>query len=370
MPVLPKDIPDVVTSYLASVTKQKYSNLARNRQFSTFANDFVDNPVVKKDTKRAVEYRMEYMNRGYNNTRAKSIDSPDAPNRGNVSQYGLINMAFQDTHYIVNKLEPAFTGGTEQEVNNYLDLHLVNMYDRFFEFQDDKLFQLPTAPNTTDPLFWSIPYWVTPEPGSTNTFGFRGANASGYSATGGIDRSTVVNAGHRNGVGRYAEITQMDFCKLAAEAVQKCRFKPYYGVQTARAKEVVPEERYKFYSDFDTWQSYQDIAYVSNDNIGEDQGKYRRGKIASDNVFMSQSWTWVPDKQDNGSEIPVIGAGYFYGLDLSTWEFHEYGDWFMKFEKDAIRLEDSHNMLISWMEAPFQLACRSARSNFVLTPQG
>jgi hypothetical protein len=26
-------------------------------------------------------------------------------------------------------------------------------------------------------------------------------------------------------------------------------------------------------------------------------------------------------------------------------------------------------MLISWMEAPFQLACRSGRSNFVLTQQ-
>src|SRR5688572_7833455 len=136
MGVLPKDIPDVVSSYLASVNPQKYTDVARNRQFSTFAEDFVDNPVVKKDPKKAVEYRMEYMNRGYNNTRTKSIDSPDAPNRGNVSTYGLINMAFQDTHYIVNKLEPAFAGGSEQEVVNYLDMHLVNMYDRFFEFND------------------------------------------------------------------------------------------------------------------------------------------------------------------------------------------------------------------------------------------
>ncbi len=369
MPVLPKDIPDVVSSYLASVTPQKYTDVARNRQFSTFAEDFVDNPVVKKDTKKAVEYRMEYMNRGYNNTRTKSIDSPDAPNRGNVSTYGLINMAFQDTHYIVNKLEPAFAGGSQQEVVNYLDMHLVNMYDRFFEFNDDRLFVLPTYPNTTDPLFWTIPYWVSAEPGSTNTFGFRGANPGSYTAVGGIDRSTAANAGQRNGVGRYAEITQPDFCKLAAEAVQKCRFKPYYGVAKARATELGSDQRFRFYSDFATWQSYQDIAYVSNDNIGEDQGKYRGGKQANSNVFMSNSWVWVPDKLDNGSETAVIGSGYFYGLDLSTWELHHYGDWFMKFEKDAIRLEDSHNMLISWMEAPFQLACRSGRSNFVLTPQ-
>jgi hypothetical protein len=367
MPVLPGDIADVVASYLASVDRQKYDDVVRDRQFSTFARDFVHNSTVKQDVKKAVTYRVEFMNSGYNNTRAKFIDSSDAPNRGPVSSYGTQSMCFQDTHMIVNKLEPSFTGGSDDEVINYLDLHLANMYDRWFEYNDNRLFTLATAPNDNPPVYNSIPYYVVPYT-TTSPFGFNGSNPSGYSAVDGIDRSTAANAGHRNGTGEYTTVDQMDFCRLAAEAYQKCNFSPYHNVKKDRASENVPEQRFKFYSDFTLWQEYQDIAYTSNDNIGEDQGKYRGGKRASDNTFMSNSWSWVPARLENGAEVATIGTRYFYGLDLSTWQIHKYGDWFMKFEKNAIRLEDSHNSLVSWMDSGFQLHCRNGRSNFVLTP--
>src|SRR5574338_1253477 len=142
MPVLPGDITDVANAYLASVDKQKYDDVVRDRQFSTFARDFVNNTIVEKKTQKAITYRVEFMSSGYSNTRAKFIDSPDAPNRGNVTSNGSQSMSFQDTHMIVNELEPSFTSGSDQEVINYLDLQLANMYDRWFEFNDNKLFVL------------------------------------------------------------------------------------------------------------------------------------------------------------------------------------------------------------------------------------
>src|SRR5688572_14516842 len=116
MPVLPGDIADVVATYLAATDPQEYRDAARNRQFSVFGDLFVSNPIVKKKTKRYETYRVEFMNRRYNNTRNKSIDSADSLNRGSLATYGTLNMAFQDTHMVVNKLESAFTGGTEQEI--------------------------------------------------------------------------------------------------------------------------------------------------------------------------------------------------------------------------------------------------------------
>jgi hypothetical protein len=368
MPVLPGDIADVVASYLASVNPQEYADVARDRQFSIFADMFVNNPIVKKETKKAVSYRVQFMNRRYNNNRAKSIDTPDALNRGSVTTYGQVSMTFQDTHMVVNKLEPSFTGGSEQEVVNYLDLHLANMYDGFFEWNDNRLFQLATAPNTTNPVFNSIPYYITPYTTGDVGFGFNGGNPSGYSDTAGLDRSTTANAGLRNGTGEFTTVDQMDFCRIGAEAYQKCNFRPYHNVKKDRAKEQVADQRYHFFSDFTLWQEYQDIAYTSNDNIGQDQGKYRGGKRGKANIFMSENWDWVPDRLENGSETAVIGTRYFYGLDLSTWQMHHYGDWFMNFEKNAIRLEDSHNELVSWMDTAFQLHCSNPRNNFVLVP--
>lgn len=368
MGVNPEDIPDVVTAYLAAVNPQEYADVARNRQSSIFADMFVSNPIVEKKEKKASTYRVEFMNKRYNNNRAKNIDTPDSPNRGTLHTYGSVNMTFQDTHMIVNKLEPAFTAGSEQEVVNYLDLHLANMYDAFFEWNDDRLFQLPTAPNDDVPVFWSIPYYVVPYTTGDVGFGFNGGNPSGYSDVATLDRSTAANAGLKNGTGEFTTVDQMDFCRIGAEAFQKCRFKPYYSVAKDRAKEKVPENRFHFFSDFTLWQEYQDIAYTSNDNIGTDQGKYRGGATGKANIFMNANWDWVPDRLESGSETAVIGTRYFYGLDLSTWEMHHYGDWFMRFEKNAIRLEDSHNMLISWMDTAFQLFCNNPRHNFVIVP--
>ncbi len=367
MAVLPGDIADVVTSYLASVDSQKYDDVVRDRQFSTFARDFVHNPVVKQKTEKAVTYRVEFMNTGYSNTRAKFIDSSDAPNRGPVSSYGTQSMTFQDTHMIVNKLEPSFTGGSDDEVVNYLDMHLANMYDRWFEFNDNKLFTLIAAPNDNPPLFNTVPYYVVPYT-TSSAFGFNGGNPSGYSAVDAIDRSTAANAGHRNGTGEFTVVDALDFCRIAAEAFQKCNFQPYHSVKKDRASENVPEQRFKFYSDYTLFQEYQDISVVSNDNPGTDHGKYRGGKKGGENMFMSANWSWVPARLENGVEVATIGTRYFYGLDLSTWTMRKYGDWFMKFEKNAIRLEDSHNMLVSWMDSGFQLHCRNGRSNFVLVP--
>lgn len=370
MPVLPGDITDVANAYLASVDKQKYDDVVRDRQFSTFARDFVNNTIVEKKTQKAITYRVEFMSSGYSNTRAKFIDSPDAPNRGNVTSNGSQSMSFQDTHMIVNELEPSFTSGSDQEVINYLDLQLANMYDRWFEFNDNKLFVLPDAPNDgsdgSPPLYNAIPYYVVP--GSGTAFAFGGQNPSGYSDVDSINRTTSANAGHRNGSGKFTTVDQMDFCRLAAEAVQKCNFAPYFNVKKDRASERVPERRFKFYSDFTLWQEYQDIAYTSNDNTGTDQAKYRGGKRGGNNVFLSEEWAWVPARLENGSEVATIGTRYFYGLDLSTWVMHQYGAWFMRYRPNFIRLEDSHNMLVSWMDSGFNLQCRNGRANFVLIP--
>lgn len=366
MGVLLEEIPDVVKSFVNDRRQQTYVDASRNRQHSIFAQHFVSNPVVEQRKKKAVTYEERYNVGTRNSNRWKNIDSPDSLSRGNNIEKAQLNMAFTDCHMVVNTLEPCWMQPGAEEALNYLDVEYSNMFDRFFEFMDDIMFVLPTAPNTTTPSMWTIPYYVVP--GSGTDFAFGGGNPSGYSAVAGINRSLTKYTKLKNGTGKFTSVDQFDFCKIAAEAFQKCQFRPYYSVGKGRAKEDVAEARFRFYSDYTLYQEYQDINYTSHDNVGPDQGEFRKGGRGGDNVFMSSSWSWVPDRVDeSGTEVATIGTRYFYGLDLSTWQLHPYGDVFMKEMKD-LRVTDNHNELAQFMDTGIQMFCRNPRCNFVLIP--
>lgn len=365
MGILVEDIPDVIKSYLARKRRQRYVDIARNRQFSIVAEHFFNNSTVKKETKKAVEYEMRFMANRFNNSRWKNIDSADAPARGNLVIKGSVKMAFADTNMIVNAMEPAFASGGEDEVINYLDLQYQNMIDGHWEFFDDSIFQLQAA-GTNPPAWNTIPYWVVP--GASTDFKFDGLNPSGYSAgPAGLDRTTNANAGLRNGSYKFASVDPFDFGKKTAEAMQKSGFKPYQTVGKKRAQEDVAAQRFSLFSDFDLYQEYQDYFVTAQEDYGSDQSRFRGGKMASPNVFMSELWHWVPDKQVNGVETPVIGTRYLYGLDLSTWELNPYGEWFMKEMKD-VRVSDNHNEYVTYMDTGLQLVNLNPRANFVGVP--
>ncbi len=366
MGILVEDIPDVIKSYLARKRKQKYVDIARNRQRSIVSTFFFNNSTVKKETKKHTEYEVRFMANRFNNSRWKHIDSTDAPARGNLVIKGSTKMSFADTNMVVNALEPAFGSGGEEEVLNYLDLQYQNMQDGFIEFLDDTLFQL--QPVGMDPPAWNtIPYWVVP--GSATDFAFGGGNPSGYSGVAGLDRTTNANAGLRNGTFKFSSVDPFDFGKKASEAIQKSGFKPYITVGKSRAQEEVAEQQFAFFSDFTLYQEYQDYFQSPsvNEPYGTDMSKGRGGKGASPNQFMSMNWNYVPDKLVNGTETAVIGDRYFYGLDLSTWELNPYGEWFMKEMKD-VRMSDNHNEYVTYMDTGLQLVCRNPRANFVGVP--
>ena len=360
MPVYTADqIPGIGDKFLESYTKGEFHDISRSNQFSVFGRHFESKLAVKA---KSTAYTFNYKDRIYSNVRHRAMDQEDSVNRENIGAKGSIEIGFQDTHYWVNELEPCWSadGSTQEtEIINYLGYEAQNMEDAFYEEADANLCQLRASPNdgSSGPVYpHSIPYWVNNA--TANSDGaFTASMAGSYSAIGGLSRTTYT--GLNNYKFTWGSVSPDDFMRKAFLAMMETNFKPYYTVASRNAKEVVPEQRHIIFSDMTTFADYRQNTFGMNENFGSDLGKFQTD--TKSNVWASVNWEWIPAQALGGTSVRQV-----WGLDLSTWDFVQYGPWFKKRQK-MIR-GGAHNQYVAWMDSAWTTCCKNPRANFAAVP--
>ena len=363
--IMPSDIGDVTTFYLENFMADTWADAVRPYQYYTTANELFTKRRVRDNPSERMTFNLKVAEA--DNTTADSFFKADSLNRVDLGLKGTVKWHFQKTHFLVEKREPAMLSGSETQILNYLKMLESDMYDGFFKYNEVKCWTDPAYPNNGtagDPLPFGIPHWI--QGSTTDAFGFNGGDgdytvANGTTGIGGVLEANA--AGWHNGTGRYASMSNSDFCKLTSEALNKCRFlppKPGFG-------EEVPQPSYALYSSYKPFQDYEDLLYASNDDIGSDMGKYRGGKPSNEtgaHMFRGIRWEWVPALSEVGGAARDLNETV-YGVNWDTFQVKTYGDLFMD-RSDPIQLDMQHNTVAQWMDTGYQMYCNNRRSNFAL----
>jgi hypothetical protein len=357
------DIGDIVTFYLEDYSEKKtWSDAVRDYQHFITADELftkrrVDAPASEKCTWNLKVDRAQ-------NTTADSFFKPDSLNRVDLGTKGELKWHFQKTHFMVEKREPAMRSKSRTQILDYLKMQESDMYDGFFEQNEDWFFTLPTYPNdgtAGDPLPFGLPYWITKYT-STAPFGFNGAYPTGYTAgKGGVSDTTYSK--WKNGTGLYASMSDSDFVALLSQCFDKCHFRAPRG----GFGENVPARNYQLMSSYKPWQDYQHHIYGSNDDTGMDAGKWRGGKPGDNfgyNIFRGIQWEWVPALTEVGGDARDLREPV-YGINWDTFSLKTYDNLFMD-RSDPIDLDGQHNTVVQWMDTAYQIVCNSLRQNFVI----
>lgn len=367
MATMPSDVGDITTFYLEDYMANTWADAVRSYQHFTTARELFTKRRVKAAPSEKMTFNLKV--RKAENTVADSFFKADSLNRIDLGIKGEVKWHFQKTHFMVEKREPAMLSGSRTQILDYLKMQESDMYDGFFEYNEDKAWQVPTAANIAgtagDPLPTGIPYWINQS--QTDAFGFNGLTPianfnTGHGTIGNV--SPTVYDKWRNGTATYASMSNSDFCKKMSEALNKCRFnppKPGFG-------ESVPSSNYGLYSSYKPFQDYEDLLYASNDDIGEDMGKYRGGKPSGEtghHVFRGVRWEWIPALTETGGAARDLFEPV-YGINWDTFKVKTYGNLFMD-RAAPIDLNGQHNTVVQWMDTGYQICCDSRRQNFVLS---
>ena len=355
--VTASSISDVVNFYLENYMANTWADAARPYQYYTTASELFTKRRKKGTVSEKCTFNLKVRNA--DNTVPDSFFKADSLNRVDLGIKGEVKWHLQKTHFLVDAREPAMNSGSEHQILDYLKMQESDMYDGFFEKNEEYFWTLPAAPNngtTGDPLPYGLPYWLPSS--ATPEFGFNSPIPSGYSDVGNVDQATYPK--WKSGTFAWNSISNDDFCRKLSEAMDKCHFKPPKPMG-----ESVPSLDYCLYSTYKPYQQYQDLLFSINDDIGSDAGKFRGGSPSNDpgtQSFRGVPWKWVPATTEVGGTARDLNET-IYGVDWSTFEVKTYGDWFMKRSK-PITLDDAHNSVVQWMDTGYQIYCRSLRSNF------
>jgi hypothetical protein len=344
-----------------------WADAVRDYQYFTTARELFTKRRVKAAASEKMTWNLKV--KRAQNTVADSFFKADSLNRIDLGLKGEAKWHFQKTHFMVDKREPAMLSGSKTQILDYLKMQESDMYDGFFEFNEDAAWTVPSSANVDgtagDPQPLGIPYWINQS--TTAAFSETGGTTpiagheTGFTNIGGIPPATYPK--WANGTATYASMSNSDFCKKLSEAMNKCRFlppKPGFG-------EKVPSNNYQLCSTYKPFQDYEDLLYASNDDIGEDMGKYRGGKPSNEtgaHVFRGVRWEWVPALSNVGGGSRDLYEPV-YGINWDTFAVKTYGDLFMD-RSDPISLDSQHNTVVQWMDTGYQICCSNRRSNFAL----
>ena len=368
--IMPSDVGDITTFYLENYMAKSWADAVRPYQTHICADEL----FTKRRKKGAPSEKMTFnlKIRQADNTTADSFFKADSLNRVDLGVKGEVKWHFQKTHFMVDKREPAMLSGSKVQILDYLKMQESDMYDGFFQQNEEWCWNVPTAPNTGstgDPLPFGIPYWITQS--TTDAFGFNGdypiANHdTGYDTNtpvGGVSSDTYSK--WKNGTGRYTD-GFADFAECSqvmSEAMDKCHFKPPRG----GFGETEPQRNYGLYSTYEPFHGYETLIFSSNDVIGRDMGKWSTGKPANQlgtHVFRGIQWEWVPALTEAGGAARDLWEP-IYGINWDTFDIYTYGDLFMD-RSEPLTIDSQHNTIVQWMDTGYQICCKNRRENFVL----
>jgi len=354
------DIGDIVKFFLEDYQADTWRDAARNYTHYICAEELFTKRLATGDASEKCTWNLKVAQSG--NTRTSAFFKKDTYNRVDLGVKGEAKWSFQDTHMILDVREPAFMNRNRLQILNYLKMQKSDMYDGFFEANEEWLWSLAAAPNdgsSGDVVVNGIPRYIVPS--ATAEFGFNGGHPSGYSDVGGLSRTTYPKL--KNGTATYSSVDDLE--KKLTRALNKCRFKsPYKG--SAALGEKQPATTYGLYSSYKPWEDWQTSLYDLNDNIGPDRGKYR-GAVNNElgvQMYRGIPWYWVDVLTNEDSPARNLNEP-IYGLNWDTWKVKQYGDLFMKYT-DMKAVPDSHNTMAAFMDTGYQLVCESYRENFVI----
>lgn len=357
--VTASNVQDIVNFYLENFTPKTWADAARDYQSYVTSTELFTSRKQAAPISERMTFNLKVNSAA--NTVADSLFKPDSVNRVDLGVKGTVKWSLQKTHFMYDEREPALNSGSETQILDYMKMQVSDMYDGFFEQNENWFWTLPTAPNdgtSGDVLPHGLPYWIVQS--STAAFGFNGGIPTGYSDVGGVSPTTYPK--WKNGTFTYSSVSNEDFCKKLSEAIDKCHFKP----PRPSGEDVPSRSSYKLYSGYQLYQDYQDLLYSMNDNIGADAGKYRGGRPSNDigvQYFRGVPWEWVPALTTVGGAARDLNEP-IYGVNWDTFAVKTYGPWFMKKGK-AVSLDDAHNVTVQWMDTGLQYCCMNRRANFV-----
>lgn len=351
-------IQDVMEFYLENYMANTWADAARPYQQYTTADELFTKRRKKGTISEKCTFNLKV--RSADNTVPDSFFKADSLNRSDLGDKGSVNWHFQKTHFMADAREPALNSGSAVQILDYMKMQESDMYDGFFEKNEEYFWTLPASPNNGsngDPLPFGVPYWLVSD--TTEEFGFNGGLPGSYSDVAGLDPTEHTK--WKNGTFAWNSVSNDDFCRKLSEAMDKCHFRPGKPMG-----EKVPNLNWGLYSTYKPYQEYQDLLYGLNENIGPDAGKYRGGRPTNDigvQYFRGVPWTWVPATTEVGGVARDLNES-IYGINWDTFNVQTYGDWFMK-RHTPIRLDDAHNTVVQWMDTGYQIYCDNRRSNFV-----
>lgn len=357
-----EDINDILINYVEDYMPGVWVDANRD-----FNNYFVVQELFKKRMERGGDSpstTFRFKTDEADNTIATELFDTDSLNRVELFEKATVYYALQKTHFEIDVRESGVQGSDPKQILNHLDGLASDMMDGFAQRNEEWFFTLPTAPNSTNRKPLGLPYWVVKSTATTEEdFAFNGSNPSGYSDVAGLDRSTAAHSKLKNGTGVYVSLSATDGLKKLRTAVRKSNFRPPYD----NKGEFRPDNRYMLISHDAPWETYQDLLFASNDNVGTDMGKYNPRSADASLYFRGIPWMWCSALSESTS------SGYdadqpIYGLDMSSWKVRQRGDWFMK--KKMVEMTNPHNVRVTWMDTILQYLCFSPRSNFVLHKSG
>ncbi len=356
-----QDILDIAQAYYADPDRNKLYDASRPYQNYTLCNFFFGQ---KKSKPASDSFTWNILTGELNNAQASGLYAKDTLNRNDVMTKATGRWHQQKTHVMFDKFEPAMQSKSEMQIYDYMDAQHLAMYNDFYKFNEDLLGTLPAASNdgsSGEILPYGLPFHLAKNT-TTAAFGHNGSNASGYSTTCGLDKSTNSNLKH--GTGMYAG--GYDLEDKLNDATDLCDFQSPYEGAAALGEQVLTSD-FSLISTRAPFKTYQDLLYSMNDNIGPDAGKFR-SRAGSDGkgtvYYKGIPWSWCSSLSKAGGVARDLREPV-YGLKKSTWEVYTQNGIFL--QRDETRaVDDAHTVFKTFFDTFYQLICKSYRDNFVL----
>jgi hypothetical protein len=356
------DIRDIVNAYLEDFD-DKWTDVVRDRQYYTTADEFFTKRLTTGHPSEKMTFNLKTDQA--ENTTADSFFKEDSLNRTDLSRKGEVKWHFQKTHFLVDRREPAMMSGSKTRIFDYLEMLKSDMYDGFFDKNEDYVWTEPAGLNdgsTGDPLPWGIPSWVTTT-GATAAVGLNGGDTANNSTgtVGGVVLTQVPN--FKNWNGTFASMDNADFGRKMAQIIRKCNYK---APKPTASENVLDNSTFGMYSDETPFQDYEDALFGSNENVGADLAKWRSGgggQEVGTHIFNGVTWRWVPALSESGAAQLSTSAVFL--LNWSTWDVKSYGDLFMD-TSEPLTINNQHNTVATWMDSGWQMCCKNRRGNGVL----
>lgn len=198
-------------------------------------------------------------------------------------------------------------------------------------------------PSSTDKTYpYGVPYWIV----KNATAGFNGGNPTGFSDTGGIDRSATANANFKNYTFTFSAWTKADLIKDMRTCHRKIGFKSPVKVNDYSNGSI--GDRYRIYMGETAISYMEDIGESQNENLGRDIASMD-GTI----VFRKNPLVWVP-YLDSDTTYPI------YFINHSVFQPIVLAEDYLR-ESSPEKLAYSHNVYGCFVDLTYNFCCVDPR---------